>query len=62
MPGERPIRKISKKRGVKVPQELEDRMARFKGINWSQVARTAFEARVREEERQEGLEEEGPHP
>ena len=35
---------------VRVPEELKDRMQRCKGINWSEVARKAFEEAARREE------------
>jgi hypothetical protein len=35
---------------VRVPEELKGRMKRCKSVNWSQVARTAFEDAARKEE------------
>ena len=35
---------------VRVPEELKDRMQRCKDINWSEVARQAFEEAARREE------------
>ena len=35
---------------VRVPEELKDRMQRCKNINWSEVARKAFEEAARREE------------
>ena len=35
---------------VSVPDELKHRMERFKHVNWSEVARTAFEETARREE------------
>ena len=32
---------------VRVPEELKERMARYKSINWSEVARKAFEDAAR---------------
>lgn len=37
---------------IRVPGELKDRMQRCKKINWSQVARKAFEEAARREEMQ----------
>jgi hypothetical protein len=37
---------------VRVPMELKERMARHKSINWSEVARKAFEDAALKEERQ----------
>ena len=35
---------------VRVPEELKDRMKRCKSVNWSDVARKAFEDAARKEE------------
>jgi len=35
---------------IRVPEELKNRMKRFKKINWSEVARRAFEEATRREE------------
>jgi hypothetical protein len=35
---------------VRVPQELKGRMKRCKSVNWSEVARKAFEDAARKEE------------
>jgi len=35
---------------VRVPEELKGRMKRCKGVNWSEVARMAFEDAARKEE------------
>jgi hypothetical protein len=35
---------------IRVPEELKGRMERFKSINWSEVARKAFEEAARKEE------------
>jgi len=35
---------------IRVPEELKGRMERFKNINWSEVARRAFEEAARREE------------
>ena len=35
---------------VRVPEELKRRMKRFKSVNWSEVARKAFEDAARWEE------------
>ena len=35
---------------IRVPQELKSRMERFRNINWSEVARRAFEEATRREE------------
>ena len=35
---------------VRVPEELKGRMKRCKGVNWSEVARKAFEDAARKEE------------
>ena len=35
---------------VRVPEELRDRMKHCKSINWSEVARKAFEEAARKEE------------
>lgn len=35
---------------IRVPEELKDRMERCKNINWSDVARRAFEEAARREE------------
>ncbi len=35
---------------VRVPEELKERMESCKGINWSEVARKAFEEAARKEE------------
>jgi hypothetical protein len=35
---------------VRVPEELKERMQRCKDINWSEVARQAFEEAARREE------------
>ena len=35
---------------VRVPEELKDRMQRCKDINWSEVARKAFEEAARRKE------------
>jgi hypothetical protein len=37
---------------VRVPEELKSRMERCKSINWSEVARRAFEEAARKEEMQ----------
>ena len=37
---------------VRVPQELKGRMKRCKSVNWSDVARKAFEDAARKEEMQ----------
>jgi hypothetical protein len=37
---------------IRVPEELKDRMKRCKSINWSEVARRAFEEAARREEMQ----------
>ena len=37
---------------VRVPEELKGRMKRFKSVNWSEVARKAFEDAARKEEMQ----------
>ncbi len=37
---------------VRVPEELKDRMQRCKNINWSEIARKAFEEAARREEMQ----------
>jgi len=37
---------------VRVPEELKVRMKRCKSVNWSDVARKAFEDTARKEERQ----------
>jgi hypothetical protein len=37
---------------VRVPEELKERMKRCKSINWSDVARKAFEDAARKEEKQ----------
>jgi hypothetical protein len=36
---------------VSVPENLKQRMERLKGINWSEVARNAFEEAARRQER-----------
>ena len=35
---------------VSIPQELRRHMRRYKRVNWSEVARKAFEAAIRQEE------------
>jgi hypothetical protein len=35
---------------VRVPEELKDRMKQCKSVNWSEVARKAFEDAARKEE------------
>ena len=35
---------------VRVPQELKERMKRCKSVNWSDIARKAFEDTARKEE------------
>ena len=37
---------------VRVPEELKDRMKHCKSVNWSEVARKAFEDAARKEEMQ----------
>jgi len=37
---------------IRVPEELKRRMEQCKGINWSEVARKAFEEAARREEMQ----------
>ncbi|XES76280.1 MAG: hypothetical protein ACBZ72_08840 [Candidatus Bathyarchaeia archaeon] len=37
---------------VRVPEELKERMKHCRSINWSEVARRAFEDAARKEERQ----------
>lgn len=41
---------------VRVPEELKGRMKRCKSVNWSEVARKAFEDAAREEEMQHAAE------
>ena len=41
---------------VRVPEELKERMESCKGINWSEVARKAFEEAARKEEMQSAAE------
>ncbi len=41
---------------VRVSQELKNRMKRCKSVNWSQVARKAFEDAARKEEMQSAAE------
>lgn len=35
---------------IRVPEDLKGRMKRYKNINWSEVARRAFEEATRKEE------------
>jgi len=35
---------------IRIPEELKGRMERCKGVNWSEVARAAFEDTARREE------------
>lgn len=35
---------------IRVPEELKGRMERFKNVNWSEVARRAFDEAARREE------------
>jgi hypothetical protein len=37
---------------VRVPDELKDRMKNCKSVNWSEIARKAFEDAARKQERQ----------
>jgi len=41
---------------VSVPEELRRHMKRHKHVNWSEVARKAFEAAIREEEMRKAAE------
>jgi len=41
---------------IRVPEELKRQMERFKDINWSEVARRAFEEITRREERKRAAE------
>jgi len=41
---------------VSVPEELKREMKRLKRVNWSEVARKAFEERVRREEMKKAAE------
>jgi len=41
---------------IRVPEELKKQMERFKDINWSEVARRAFEDTTRREERKRAAE------
>ncbi len=38
---------------VTVPKELKEKMKRIKGVNWSEVARRAFEEEIKKLERVE---------
>jgi len=42
---------------ISVPEKLKQRMERFRHINWSEVARRAFEEATRREEMQRAAEE-----
>jgi len=41
---------------IRVPEELKSRMERFKDVNWSEVARRAFEETTNREERRRAAE------
>jgi len=40
---------------IRVPDELKERMEKYGKLNWSEVARTAFEAAIIKEERQQAI-------
>jgi hypothetical protein len=42
---------------IRVPEDLKERMNRHDDVNWSEVARSAFEAAILREERMKAIEE-----